>query len=337
MDRLKLLIIAGTRPQIIKATPLLSEIVKRNNYIPTLVDTRQHYDFNLNTVFYKMLPVKPEFTLEVSKENTILQISDMLKESFWLLRTKRFDFGIVIGDTNSTLAGAIYMAKSDIPFAHIEAGVRNCDVTQETINRMLVDHIASINCAPTIDCLAKLEQEGIKTGVNTGDLLLDAHNYYKKPISELRCAYSNFKILTVHRKENTEPEALKRILKDIETDGSSFLFPMHPRTAKIVEDYKIRMPKNIHRTPPVDYFRFQRYMMECDEIWTDSGGAFRESIFWGKPCIVLRDRHEWEHSIKKDDYGYGQAAGKIMDSIEAWRRSTVFERDEGVWREGIRC
>ncbi|MFQ5779386.1 MAG: non-hydrolyzing UDP-N-acetylglucosamine 2-epimerase [Nitrospiria bacterium] len=290
---MKILTVVGARPQFIKAAPVSRAIEEHNRKIPhhgsqiieVLVHTGQHYDDNMNGIFFRDLNLaKPDYNLEVGSGLHGEQTGEMLKKIETVLIKEQPDYVLVYGDTNSTLAGALAAAKLHIPVAHVEAGLRsfNRRMPEET-NRVMTDHISSLLFCPTEAAVKNLQKEGfthiLNEGkriedfsplritdhsslvVNVGDVMYDVllHNIQiaEKQSTVLETfglkadhasPITQYYLATVHRPENTDdPERLFAIVEIFREISKKYpvIWPIHPRTRRMLESH--------HRSPITDH------------------------------------------------------------------------------------
>ena len=308
---MKIATIVGARPQFIKMAPVSRELGKYFDEI--LVHTGQHYDYEMNKIFFEELDIpEPDYYLGVGSGTHGYQTGEMLKKIEEVLLKEKPDLVLVYGDTNSTLAGALAAVKLHIKVAHVEAGLRSFDKRMpEEINRILTDHVSDLLFAPTETAVKNLHNEGIKEGVYlTGDVMYDAMLYNIKIaekksniLKELNLKPKGYLLATVHRAENTDnKENLKNIIEAFINCGEVIVFPVHPRTKKYLESYglmdKILKAENILITNPIGYLDILILEKNAKKILTDSGGVQKEAYFLKVPCITSRDRTEWVETVE---------------------------------------
>jgi UDP-N-acetylglucosamine 2-epimerase len=215
---------------------------------------------------------------------------------------------IVFGDTNTTLAGALAGSKLQIKTVHVEAGLRSFNRNMpEEINRVVADHTCDYLFAPTSTAVSNLMAENLSSkSYLTGDIMVDAH----KTALELSTAVSlsmaendferdDYYLLTLHRPYNVdEPDNLSSILSELGTLSQKIIFPVHPRTRKIINENQLSIPQNIHPIMPVGYLDFVRLQANAAKIITDSGGIQKEAYILKKPCITLRSETEWVETVE---------------------------------------
>lgn len=310
---MKICTIVGARPQFIKAASLSAEL--RRNHREVLVHTGQHYDYEMSRVFFEelALPV-PDYNLGVGSGSHAAQTGAMLIAIEEVLRKEAPEIVVVIGDTNSTVAGALAAAKLNLRVAHVEAGLRSYRrAMPEEINRVLTDHMATWLFCPTHTSVTNLEREGIREGVwNTGDVLHDTlHQCLPLARGEtgggvrerLGVSDGEFALVTLHRAENTDdPERLAAFADALPSLGLPVVFPVHPRTRaalvaiglwdKLVTVGRVRMVDS------VSYLDSIRLTDAARVVITDSGGLQREAHALGVPCVVTREETEWLETLE---------------------------------------
>jgi UDP-N-acetylglucosamine 2-epimerase len=241
---MKILTVVGARPQFIKLAPL-SKILRENGINEIIVHTGQHYDENMNDLFFKELEIpEPDYNLGIGSGNHGEQTGRMLIEIEKIILKENPDLVIVYGDTNSTLAGALAASKLHIKLAHVEAGLRSFNKRMpEEINRVLTDHVSDILFCPTQTAVENLKNEGITKGVYlVGDVMFDALLHFSKIsdmksniLERLNIKPKEYYLATIHRAENTDNyERLKNILTAFSKMDEIVVFPIHPRTKKMI-------------------------------------------------------------------------------------------------------
>lgn len=330
---INLLTVVGARPQFIKAAAL-SRVIRTSDISDslkeTIVHTGQHYDANMSEVFFEEMDIpQPDYHLGIGGSTHGKMTGQMLEKLEELYLQLKPDAVLVYGDTNSTLAGALAASKLNIPVAHVEAGLRSYWMRMpEEQNRVLTDHISTWLFCPTQTSVENLSKEGIMEGVHkVGDVMYDVNLYYQSRLKEeqergVRCPKGiitelpgQFILMTVHRAENTDDaQRLKGIMEGLRRIPLPVIWPVHPRTAKVIESIGIELPVNIRRVEPVGYFDMLALEMKASVIITDSGGVQKEAYFLKKPCITLRDQTEW---VETTTDGWNLLAGTNPDKIQA--------------------
>ena len=310
---MKIATIVGARPQFIKSLPVSNEIRKSAKEV--LIHTGQHYDYNMSEVFFKEMGIpEPDYNLGVGSGSQAIQAAEILFRLEPVLVNERPDVVIIYGDTNSTLAGALATAKLHIPIAHVEAGLRSFDRKMpEEINRIVADHISDILFCPTQTAVDNLKKEGITEGVElVGDVMYDAALHFGRLakekssiLEELDLEPKRYMLATIHRAANTDNlENLKTLLAAFAESGKAIVFPIHPRTRKVIEDNgldSLVSDSGLKIVDPVGYIDFLRLEQNASKILTDSGGVQKEAFFFAVPCITLRDTTEWVETV---EYGW---------------------------------
>jgi UDP-GlcNAc3NAcA epimerase len=356
----KVLTVVGARPQFIKAAPV-SKALQMAGHTEILVHTGQHYDYGMSQVFFEEMNIpEPDVNLGVGSGSHGRQTGQMLIALETVMEQEQPDWVLVYGDTNSTLAGALAAVKLHRPVAHVEAGLRSFNRSMpEEHNRILTDHCADLLFCPTQTAVENLAREGITVGVHlVGDTMYDAVLQFSEMaqqkstiLRQLELNPQEYLLATVHRPYNTDvPENLASILAAFEESGETIVFPIHPRTYKMIETFNLNSKiKNLKLIQPVGYLDMLILEQHARLILTDSGGMQKEAYFFGVPCITLRPETEWVETVEAGwnvlvgadrarivavtqafsvpearpmAYGEGQAAQEIVDRLEtslAWR------------------
>lgn len=284
MNSIKIITVVGARPQFIKASVLSRAILNSKMNIQELIlHTGQHYNNNLSDIFFEELSIpRPYKNLAASAETHGKSTGRMIEQIETEILENQPDLIIVYGDTNSTLAGALAAIKLHVPIAHIEAGMRSYNIRMpEEVNRILTDRLSSLLFCPSKLSRENLKNEGINSGVFVvGDIMFDAIQYYIEKISEPNIA-SEYILATVHRAENTDNfHCLSGIIKSMGRLKEKVIFPLHPRTRKMLKKFDITIPDNVEILEPVSYLTLLSLAKYSKFIMTDSGGAKRSLLSW---------------------------------------------------------
>ncbi len=323
---MKISVILGTRPEIIKMAPLL-KILQENRAAFFTLHTGQHYSYQLDKVFFDQLEIPPpKYNIEVGSGSHAEETGKMLIGIEGILKEEKPDIVLVEGDTNSVLAGALAAVKLGIRVGHVEAGLRSYDRTMpEEINRVMADHISDYLFAPTPKAREILLGEGIgreKVFV-TGNTIVDAI-YQNLELSrskidiesQFRLKPQQYFLTTLHRQENTDnEERFSSILEGLSRVAQEFnqpvIYPAHPRSRKII-DGLASPPENVNVIDPVDFLSFLQMESNARLVLTDSGGVQEEACILKVPCVTLRDNTERPETV---DVGANILAGAATERI----------------------
>lgn len=354
---MKVATIVGARPHFIKAV-LVSEELRRRRVREFLIHTGQHYDVELSERLFRDLKLpKADINLGVGSGTHAEQAGRMMIKIEKQLRKQKPEAVIVYGDTNSTLAGALAAVKLHLPVVHIEAGERCFDRDQpEEINRVICDHISTINCCATKEAVINLKKEGISNGVIwTGDTMLDLLLRFKSKTKAPREKLpEKFILVTIHRAENTDDRVrLGKILMALGELEQALVWPVHPRAKKMVEEFKLSFPKNVISLPPVTYSEMLWLESYSQRVITDSGGVQKEAYWLGVPCLTMLSETPWSQTLRGgwnqlvrddleklatklnvrprgkpdvDQFGQGKAAKKICQEVLVTKERGVSRR-----------
>ncbi|CAG0995399.1 UDP-N-acetylglucosamine 2-epimerase (non-hydrolysing) [Methanosarcinales archaeon] len=334
-----LTIILGTRPEIIKMSPVIREC-QRLGLDHFILHTGQHYSYYMDRVFFEELGLPAaRYNLEVGSGAHGEQTGKMLAGIEKILMREKPEAVLVQGDTNTVLAGALAAVKLGIKVGHVEAGLRSYDRRMpEEINRVMADHCSDQLFVPTEKCKKTLLGEGIpENRIHvTGNTIVDAvyQNLKlakeKNTLQELDIEPEGYFLVTAHRQENVDdPSRFKRLLKGVEEIGKEFnipvIYPIHPRSKKMVEEFGIKTDGNIRFIDPVEFLDFLNLERGARLVLTDSGGVQEETCILGVPCVTLRDNTERPETI---DVGSNMLSGvKPGMMIECAHR--MLEKDKG--------
>lgn len=306
---MKISIILGTRPEIIKMSPIIHEC-ERLGLDYFILHSGQHYSYNMDVMFFEQLELPtPKYNLKVGSGSHAEQTGNMLIGIEKVLRKEKPDIVLVEGDTNTALAGALAAVKLGIKVGHVEAGLRSYDRQMpEEINRILVDHCSDLLFAPTEKARQILLGEGVpaeKVFV-TGNTIVDA--IYKnlqlieKKSNCLDVKKGEYFLVTVHRQENVDNEQrFKNILKGLEMVAEKYdlpvIYPVHPRAKKQMKVFGIKT-KGLIIIEPLDYLNFLKLERDAKLILTDSGGVQEEACILRVPCVTLRYNTERPETLE---------------------------------------
>ena len=323
---MKICIIVGTRPEIIKMAPVILECIKRRLDF-FILHTGQHYSYNLDILFFKDLELpEAKYNLEVGSESPENQVEKMASKIEVILEEEKPDIVLVEGDTNSVLAGALSASKLEIKIGHVEAGLGSHDERMpEEKNRIKTDHLSDFLFAPTekskgILIKEKIEPEKVFV---TGNTIVDSVLIYSKIakkksdiLDKLKIKEKNYLLATLHRQENVDSKkTLSSILDGLSLVCKKFklpmILPLHPRTKKRLEEFNIKT-SDIRIIEPVGFMDFLNLETNAKLILTDSGGVQEESCILNVPCVTLRISTERPETV---DVGANMIAGTDKEKI----------------------
>ena len=334
---MKILHIVGARPQFMKLAPLFQEI-KNRRIDQSILHTGQHFDHQMSSVFFNELNIpEPDYNLNINSLSHGSMTGRMIEQIENILLKTDFDYIIVYGDTNSTVAGAIAAKKLGIKVVHIEAGVRNNDdFMPEEINRVLTDRIADILLCATEKSYNNLIKEGYLNFnckiQNVGDLMLDCVEVFKDNIKEP--PNSDYVLVTCHRASNTTVNKISNIISALNKINTNHkvIFSVHPRTRKIIDECKIK--PEFECINPVGYFEFLGLLKKCKYLITDSGGAVREAYFFKKPSLLILEDPLWPELVEaKVCLNCGPDKNKILESFSLLKKINC-DFKSGIFGDG---
>jgi len=327
----KIAIILGTRPEIIKMSPVIRELDRYNSLVTGhrspityfILHTGQHYSYNLDRVFFEQLKLPPtKYNLEVGSGSHAEQTAKILIGVENVLQNESPDIVLVEGDTNSVFAGALAAAKLHIKVGHVEAGLRSYDRNMpEEINRTLTDHCSDYLFAPTEKAKTILLSEGIPEAkiFVTGNTIVDAvyqnldiakerqtlnelNELNKLSTVDYRLPTTDYFLVTLHRQENVDNQSrFASILEGLDKAAAEFhlpvVYPIHPRSRKMMNKFNLK-PGNLKLVEPLDFLNFLQLESNARLILTDSGGVQEEACILGIPCVTLRDNTERPETLE---------------------------------------
>lgn len=303
----------GTRPEIIKASPIIRALRERGlDYF--ILHTGQHYSYNLDKIFFYELELPtPKYNLNIGSGSHAEQIGRMLIGIEKVFKQEKPDELLTGWDTNTGLASALAASKLHIRIARVEAGLRSYDRQMpEEINRVLADHISDYLFAPTKEAKNNLIKEGIDKNkiFVTGNTIVDAVyqnlEIVRKKVNilnKLNITPNEYFLITAHRQENVDNrERLKSILDGLKLVHHEFnlpiIYPIHPRTKKRINKFGLEIPKGIKSIEPLGFLEFLQLETNAKLILTDSGGIQEEACILNVPCVTLRTNTERPETIE---------------------------------------
>lgn len=288
-------IIAGARPNFMKVAPFCHELEKQKMRF-VLINTGQHFSRVMGRSFLQEFKLKPHYTLAPSHASPQKQMADIKKGLENIFKKEKPSMVVVVGDVNSTLAGAQAARAIKIPLAHIEAGLRSFNAKMlEEHNRVQTDRLSDLLFATEEQGVRNLRREGITKGVHfVGNIMIDTLKLFAAKAKKIPGPYY---FCTLHRAENVDnKKVFKEIIASLEViarDAVIYL-SLHPRTKKMAEKFGLlaRLKKVCYTLPPLSYAESVAYQKSAKLVLTDSGGIQEEASYLGVPCITLRTETE---------------------------------------------
>jgi UDP-N-acetylglucosamine 2-epimerase (non-hydrolysing) len=329
---MKLLFVAGARPNFMKVAPLMWEAARRHDVESILVHTGQHYDERMSKLFFEQLRIpKPDVDLEVGSGSHAVQTAEVMKRFEPVLLAQRPDAVVVVGDVNSTVACALTAVKLGVPVAHVEAGLRSFDRTMpEEINRILTDAICRWLFVSEPSGVTHLRHEGVDDSriFLVGNVMIDTliacrHQFEQSTsLADFGVTERGYGVVTLHRPANVdEPATFAGLLRSLEALQRELplIFPVHPRTRKAIDAQPVAMP-NLRTMEPLGYLEFMKLVAHARLVLTDSGGIQEETTYLGIPCLTLRSNTERPITIEQ---GTNVLVGLDPDKIIAAGRRVL--------------
>ena len=339
---MRVISIVGARPQFVKLGPI-DRVTRARGLEHYVLHTGQHYDYLMSQAFFDGLSLpEPRWNLAVGSGGASETTAAMISGVADILARNRPDWVLVYGDTNSTLAGALAATKLGIPVAHVEAGLRSFNRRMpEELNRVATDHLADLLLAPTAVAMAHLAREGLAArSRKVGDVMQDALQFH---LARARAESAmpgvlgveprRYLVATVHRAENTEPDALRRLLPLLAVVGTRarpLVLPLHPRTRAAIDAAGLAelAGPSVRFIDPLPYHDMLRLVEDAALVLTDSGGLQKEAFMLGTPCVTLRGETEWTETVEA---GANVIAGldpdRVLGAAEAFSAAPESLRD----------
>lgn len=313
--KLKFLIIAGARPNFMKVAPLIQQMRKYSSNVSNheiqleyrLIHTGQHYDEKMSEIFFADLGIPaPDINLAVGSGSHAIQTANVMMKFEPICEQEKPDWVVVVGDVNSSMACTLVASKLGVKVAHVEAGLRSFDRKMpEEINRVVTDALADLLLTPSTDADKNLEREGISSSRIrfVGNIMIDTlianhqQAQYSSLPDRLGLKPKDFAYVTLHRPSNVDSLAnLTRLMEELRILARrlSVVFPIHPRTRKMLNEFNIPVPReiNLKLIEPVGYHDSLWLTENARFVLTDSGGLQEESTYLRTPCLTLRANTE---------------------------------------------
>ncbi len=313
---IKVCCIVGARPNFMKMAPILRAFEQHGGFTSRLVHTGQHYDVDMNSVFFEQLGLpSPDLNLEIGSGTQTVQTAQIMMGLENAFEADRPDLLLVVGDVNSTVAAALVGAKMRIPIAHVEAGLRSFDLDMpEEINRLVTDRLSDLLLTTERSAGPQLEREGVASSAIhfVGNVMIDtlrANLDKAVPVRDMALSRGvgdalaakiadGYALATLHRPSNVNDPAQLAALLDVLNDLADrlpVLFTLHPRTKAQIEKNglsgKLSHP-SFEALEPLSYFEMLGAMRDATVVITDSGGLQEETTALGVPCLTVRDNTE---------------------------------------------
>lgn len=303
-----LVFIAGARPNFMKIVPIIRAAEETKEFKSIIVHTGQHYDDNMSKVFFKDLDIpEPHFFFGVGGGSHAEQTAKIMVHLEKVLKQIAPNLVIVVGDVNSTAAGAITAKKLGIKVAHVEAGLRSFDMSMpEEINRIVTDSISDFFFTTEKSAIENLRKEGKDSNsiFFVGNVMIDSMFYaldklrnsrFNFPSAQLKEKLEKYIYLTLHRPSNVDSkEKLSKLIEVLESVSKIFpiVFPVHPRTKNSLTRFNLRLPSSICTLDPLSYIESLFLWKDAFAVVTDSGGLQEETTVLQKPCFTIRNNTE---------------------------------------------
>ncbi|WP_292950966.1 MULTISPECIES: UDP-N-acetylglucosamine 2-epimerase (non-hydrolyzing) [unclassified Neptuniibacter] len=336
MNKLKVMSVVGTRPEIIRLSRVLAKLDEHCEHI--IVHTGQNYDFELNEVFFNDLCVrKPDFFLNAAGKNAAETIGQVIIAVDNVIESAMPDAMLVLGDTNSCLA-AIPAKRRKVPIFHMEAGNRCFDqrVPEET-NRKIVDHTADINLTYSTIARDYLLAEGLPADrvIKTGSPMFEVLSYYMPQIDNsdilkrLVLKKGCFFVVSAHREENVDsPIQLKNLANILNTVAEHYDLPIivstHPRTRNRIEAQGLEFHPNIQLLKPMGFHDYNHLQKNAKAVLSDSGTINEESSIMNFPALNLREAHERPEGMEEASVMMvGLSTERVMQGLDILEDQSV--------------
>ncbi len=305
----RLIVVVGARPNFIKVGPLMPAFAEAG-IDAKIVHTGQHYDSRMSDVFFGELNLpKPAWYLGVGSGTHAVQTGKAMIALEELLLAERPDALLVVGDVNSTLAGALAASKIGVSVVHLEAGLRSGDMSMpEELNRLVTDQLSSMHLTPNRDAKQNLVDEAIdESRIHfVGNVMAESvlsnlpRIDGRRPHLQYGLEDNGYALVTIHRPENTDhPERLEAICEALLQLEQPILFPVHPRTRGLLERAGLRDDhKQVYLVEPVGYLDMLALQRDASVILTDSGGIQEEACMVGTPCVTVRRNTERQVTVE---------------------------------------
>ncbi len=343
---MRIIVVVGARPNFIKVGPLMPAF-RDAGIDARLAHTGQHYDAMMSDVFFQDLDIPaPAWSLGIGSGTHAVQTGAAMVALEELLQAERPDALLVVGDVNSTLAGALAAAKIGVPVVHLEAGLRSGDMSMpEEVNRLVTDQLSAMLLTPVEGADSNLLNEGVGAerihfvgNVMAESVLRNVPRIEARAVPHAqKMGSGGFILTTIHRPENTDhPERLAAIHAALAAAPLPVLIPVHPRTRALLEGLAGIGESNVHMVDPVGYLDMLTLQRAATAIVTDSGGVQEEACMLGTPCVTVRRNTERQVTVEvgANRLVAAETAAITRGIEEALASGTTWERPER-WDEQV--
>ncbi|RJR22846.1 MAG: UDP-N-acetylglucosamine 2-epimerase (non-hydrolyzing) [Nitrospiraceae bacterium] len=344
---MKVLLIAGARPNFMKIAPLYRESRRNGQVTCKIVHTGQHYDYEMSQSFFDDLELPaPDYYLNAGPGSHAVQTAKIMTAFEGVCEAEDPQLVVVVGDVNSTLACSIVAKKLNIRVAHVEAGLRSFDISMpEEINRMVTDAISDYFFVTEESGVWNLLKEGkpLESIYFVGHVMIDNLLYHAAKLRDGKIDTKDFSVyalkqeleryafMTLHRSSNVDSrETFQNIIAAVNeiADDIPIIFPVHPRTKKMAEQFAIKFSKRIRLLPPLGFTESLFLWKDAEVVLTDSGGLQEETTALGVPCVTIRENTERPITIET---GTNVLAGTSRDGIlNAYEMSLIKKTNAAV-------
>lgn len=311
---MKIINVVGTRPNFIKIAPVMEQMLAMDGVEPVLLHTGQHYDSNMNQIFFDQLGIpRPDIDLGVGSGSLSTQVAEILKLFDPVLEKEKPDAVLVVGDVSSTVACALAASYRRISVIHVEAGLRSFDMDMpEEINRLLTDRLSDLLFTTESCAAVNLQREGIDSNKIhfVGNVMVDTLLKHRQVadessdvLTQLQLEKKNYAVMTLHRPSNVDHidiltsimQATAEISKKIK-----IVFAVHPRTKKMMREFSLdNLSDSITFVEPQSYLDMLQLMNHAKMVLTDSGGMQEETSVLSVPCLTIRNNTERPVTIEE--------------------------------------
>lgn len=347
---IRLAIVVGARPNLVKAAPLLRSATQDPAFECTVVHTGQHFDKNMSEIFFQEMDIpEPDIIFEHSSGSVSERVGRTYRNMIDYFSNHTFDAVVVFGDVNSTLAGSLGALCNKTKLIHIEAGLRSHDRRMpEEVNRVIVDHIADLLFTTEASANENLRLEGIpdQKVCYVGNLMIESLLIYQRffqdseVLKKLALEPRSYVVVTVHRPENVEDSsALEKIFSVLGklSHYTKVVLPLHPWTKQKISQYNLEhLLAPLTVIEPQGYFEFIKLVSDSRGVVTDSGGIQEETTHLRVPCATIRENTERPVTVElgSNQLFYLQDP-EILEKILAHLASSTEYKNIPLWDEQV--